>query len=83
MWPRPSARWPIPILRPGWVRRFRARAAELGVAFAAMAVHLGGQAVTPPAGAGRFALTAIGAAFAAAASLPGSGRLARGGPPQR
>ena len=28
-------------------------------------------AVTPPAGAGRFALTAIGAAFAAAASLPG------------
>ena len=36
----------------GWVRRFRARAAELGVAFAA--VELGGQAVTPPAGAGRF-----------------------------
>ena len=32
----------------GWVRRFRARAAELGVAFA---VELGGQAVTPPAGA--------------------------------
>ena len=57
----------------GWVRRFRARAAELGVAFAA--VELGGQAVTPPAGAGRFALTAIGAAFAAAASLPGWGRL--------
>ena len=59
----------------GWVRRFRARAAELGVAFAAVAVELGGQAVTPPAGAGRFALTAIGAAFAAAASLPGWGRL--------
>src|ERR1035441_6555107 len=59
----------------GWVRRFRARAAELGVAFAAVAVELDGQAVTPPAGAGRFALTAIGAAFAAAASLPGWGRL--------
>src|SRR5450755_3511013 len=33
----------------GWVRRFRARAAELGVAFAAVAVavELDGQAVTP------------------------------------
>ena len=34
----------------GWVRRFRAGAAELGVAFAAVEVELGGQAVTPPAG---------------------------------
>ncbi len=34
----------------GWVRRFRARAAELGVVFAAVAVELAGQAVTPPAG---------------------------------
>src|SRR6266702_3446860 len=34
----------------GWVRRFRARARELGVAFAALAVELGGAAVTPPAG---------------------------------
>ncbi|HEV3293622.1 MAG TPA: hypothetical protein VG123_31975 [Streptosporangiaceae bacterium] len=34
-----------------------------------------GQAVTPPARAGRFLLAAIGAAFAAAASLPGWGRL--------
>ena len=59
----------------GWVRRFRARAAELGVAFAALAVELGGEAVTPPAGAGRFALTAIGAAFAAATGLPGWRRL--------
>ena len=59
----------------GLVRRFRARAAELGVAFAAVAVELGGQAVTPPAGAGRFALTAIGAAFAAAACLSGWGRI--------
>ena len=57
----------------GWVRRFRARAAELGVAFAAVAVavELGGQAVTPPAGTDRFGLTAIGAAFAAAVSPPG------------
>jgi len=45
------------------------------VAFAALAVELGGEAVTPPAGAGRFALTAIGAAFAAAAGLPGWRRL--------
>ncbi len=52
-----------------------ARAAELGVAFAALAVELGGQAVTPAAGAARFALAAISAAFAAAASLPGWGRL--------
>ena len=59
----------------GWVRRFRARARELGVAFAALAVELGGAAVTPPAGAGRFALAAIGAAFAAAAGLPGWRRL--------
>ena len=55
----------------GWVRRFGARAGELGVAFAALAVDLGGEAICPPAGAGRFALTAIGAAFGAAAGLPG------------
>ena len=55
----------------GWVRRFRARAPELGVAFAALAVDLGGEAIRPPAEAGRFALTAVGAAFAAAAGLPG------------
>ena len=59
----------------GWVRRFRARAAELGVGFAALAVELGGQAVTPPSGVARFALAAVGAAFAAAAGLPGWGRL--------
>jgi hypothetical protein len=45
------------------------------VAFAAVAVELGGQTVTPAAGAARFALTAIGGEFAAAASLPGWGRL--------
>ena len=61
----------------GWVRRFRARGRELGVAFAALAVELGGAAVTPPAWAGRFALAAVGAAFAAAAAgvAPG-GRVA-------
>jgi hypothetical protein len=59
----------------GWVRRFRARAAELGVAFAAVAVELGGEVIRPAAEAGRFALEAIGAAFAAAASLPGWRRL--------
>ena len=55
----------------GWVRRFRVRAGELGAGFAALAVELGGVAVTPPAGADRFALTAITAAFGAAAGLPG------------
>jgi hypothetical protein len=59
----------------GWVRRFGARAGELGVAFAALAVDLGGEAICPPAEAGRFALTAITAAFAAAAGLPGWVRL--------
>jgi hypothetical protein len=59
----------------GWVRRFRARAAELGVAFAAVAVDLGGVAIRPAAEAGRFALTAIGVAFAAAAGLPGWRRV--------
>ena len=55
----------------GWVRRFTARAPALGVAFAALAAELGGEAVRPPADAGRFALAAIGAAFDAAAGLPG------------
>jgi hypothetical protein len=55
----------------GWVRRFASRAARLGSGFAALAVELGGQPVTPPAGVGRFALAAIGAAFEAAAGLPG------------
>jgi hypothetical protein len=55
----------------GWVRRFRCRALELGTGFAALAVELGGDAVRPAADAGGFALAAIGAAFAAAAALPG------------
>jgi hypothetical protein len=55
----------------GWVRRFAARAGELAVSFSALAAELGGDVIRllePPA---RFAVTAIGAAFAAAAALPG------------
>jgi hypothetical protein len=55
----------------GWVRRFTGRGGELGVAFAALAVDLGGEAIRPPEQAGRFALTAITAAFDAASALPG------------
>ena len=55
----------------GWVRRFVGRGGELGVAFAALAVELGGEPVRPAGEAGRFALAAVGAAFAAAAGLPG------------
>jgi hypothetical protein len=55
----------------GWVRRFAARAPRLGAGFAALAVELGGPAITPPAGAARLALAAIGAAFTAASGLPG------------
>ena len=55
----------------GWCRRFAARAPELGVAFAALAVELGGEPVRPAAEPGRFALAAIGAAFGAACALPG------------
>ena len=55
----------------GWVRRFRSRAAELAMGFAALAVELGGPVIGPAADAGRFALAAIGAGFGAAAALPG------------
>jgi hypothetical protein len=55
----------------GWERRFRARAPELGVSFAALAVELGGEPVRPAASPARFALEAITAAFGAAADLPG------------
>jgi Domain of unknown function (DUF6431)/Helix-turn-helix domain len=61
----------------GWVRRFRARAAELGVAFAALAVELGGEAIRPAIDAGRFALAAIAAAFDGACGLPGWLQLGR------
>ena len=61
----------------GWLRRFRARAAATGVAFAALAVELGGEAIRPPADPARFAVAAIGAAFEAACSLPGWAVLGR------
>jgi hypothetical protein len=54
-----------------WVRRFAARGLELGVAFAALAVELGGEPVRPAGDPGRFALAAITAAFGVAAALPG------------
>jgi hypothetical protein len=54
-----------------WVRRFGTRAPALGVAFAALAVELGGEPVRPAADSGRFALAAVGAAFGAACCLPG------------
>ena len=41
------------------------------MAFAALAVELGGQAIAPARQPGRFALAAIAAAFGAAAALPG------------
>jgi len=61
----------------GWVRRVRRRAPELGVAFAALAVELGGQPIVPAGQAGRFALAAITAAFDAAAGLPGWAAIGR------
>jgi Domain of unknown function (DUF6431) len=55
----------------GWCRRFTARGPELGVAFAALTVELGGEAFGPPADPGRFALAAVTAAFDAASGMPG------------
>jgi len=55
----------------GWVRRFSARAGELAVSFAALAVELGGEVVRPLPGRLRRAAAAVGAAFTAAAGLPG------------
>lgn len=61
----------------GWVRRFVARAGEWSVAFAALAVELGAQVVTPVVDAARYAVVVIGAAFDAACSLPGWALLSR------
>jgi hypothetical protein len=55
----------------GWWRRFAARTARLATAFAALAVELGGEAVSPPAGPEAWALAAIRVAWQAAASLAG------------
>jgi hypothetical protein len=55
----------------GWVRRFAVRAPQIGAGFAALAVELGGQPAGPAERPGGSALGGIGAAFAAAAALPG------------
>jgi len=55
----------------GWVRSFARRAAALAQSFAALAVELGGPALTPLENSRRDALAAIGAAWRAATSLPG------------
>jgi hypothetical protein len=60
----------------GWVRRFAARAGELAVSFSALAVELGGEVVRPQPDPLRSAVTAIGAAFTAAAGLGGAGTVA-------
>lgn len=55
----------------GLVRRFRSRAGELAVSFAALAAELGGEVLVPGPDRLRDAVAAIGAAFTAAAALPG------------
>jgi hypothetical protein len=60
-----------------WVRRFRWRAAELATSFAALAVELGGETLTPSVEADTYALAALGAAFAAAGELAGWAELGR------
>src|SRR5213075_1156006 len=61
----------------GWIRRFTARAGELAVSFSALAVELGGEVVRPLPDPLRAAVAAIGAAFTAAAGLPGWAVLGR------
>jgi Domain of unknown function (DUF6431) len=61
----------------GWVRRFAARAGELAVSFSALAVELGGEAVRLLPDPLRSAVAAVGAAFTAAAGLPGWAALGR------
>jgi len=61
----------------GHVRRFAARAGELAVSFSALAAELGGEAVRLLLEPLRSAVTAIGAAFTAAAGLPGWAALGR------
>ena len=73
---RPRAGVPHTTAR-GWVRRFAARAGELAVSFSALAVELGGEVVRPLPDPLRSAVAAIGAAFAAAAGLPGWAVLGR------
>lgn len=60
-----------------WQRRFSARAAVWGVAFAALCAELGGPVLRPVADAAAGAVAAIGAAFVAACEFPGWARLTR------
>lgn len=55
----------------GWWRRFRERAERLGLAFAALAVELGGMAVRPVRHLEGWTLAAMAAAWQAGAGLPG------------
>lgn len=55
----------------GWLRRFFARAKQIAVAFGALAVELGGEALTPQSDLGRRALSAIYAAYKQATALGG------------
>jgi Domain of unknown function (DUF6431) len=55
----------------GWWRRFEARATRVAVAFAALAVELGGEAVAPVIDVGGWALEVITAAWEASVSIPG------------
>ena len=55
----------------GWVRRFAARAGELAVSFSALAAELGGEVIGQAGPSCQLAAVAIGAAFTAAAALPG------------
>ena len=55
----------------GLVRRFGSRAGELAVSFSALCADLGGEALVPGPDRFRHAVAAIGAAFTAAAALPG------------
>ncbi len=54
-----------------WWRRFRERADRLAVGFAALAVELGGAAITPLRHLEGWALAAMAAAWEAAGGLPG------------
>jgi transposase-like protein len=61
----------------GWVRRFAGRAGELAVSFSALAAELGGEVVRLLPDPLRSAVVAVGAAFTAAAGLPGWAALGR------
>ena len=55
----------------GWVRNFGRRAASVALSFAALAVELGGEAVTPRGDPRRDALAVMTVAWKAACALPG------------